>query len=148
MVTYLNRRNKQNIMMVALLTGLLPAIEESLKLDGYTRKNFRMAATWAKKGMDNILGSIELTQAKALIRAVKHNQLELVPDYSKFSETVLKESTNAMNVIAEVAMESKCRGCTIEDVEGCELRKAMINFDIAVLKEECAEGECPYYMEA
>lgn len=146
MVTYLNRRNKQHVMMLALLAGLLPEAEKSLKLEkGDIRKNFRMAATFAQKGIDLLLSTIDLEQSKALIRAVKHNQLELVPDYSKFTENIFKESTENIYNIAEVAIEARCIGCKITDIEGCELRKAMINFDIPVFTEQCPDGVCPYY---
>lgn len=144
MVKYLNKRNKEFVMFLVMFVENIDLIVESLKLSGEMARKLRTSKTYILNTYTQIIQSLERNQQEALLRASKHNRLAVVSD-TAVSDTMLEQSRDYLYDIVEAAINGQCRECSEGNiVEGCVLRKAMIQYQIPVYQEECQDGECPF----
>ena len=95
---------------------------------------------------EELIQSVDRAQCEQLKRAIHHHDIK-ISQSKPYSQEIEEEADNTFFDIVEVAQEAKCYGCTLEDVENCKLRIAMLNMSVPVVSEEYADGECPFYVE-
>lgn len=144
MVKYLNKRNKDFLMFLVMFAENLGAIVESLKLDGEMARKLRTSRTYIFNVYTQIIKSLDRDQQEALLRASKHNRLAVVSD-TAVSDTMLERSRDYLYDIVEAAINGQCKDCPEGDmVNGCALRKAMLQYQVPLYQEECKDTECPF----
>lgn len=146
MVKYFNKENKERMMKFGVLLGVVPELIDGLKLEGSQRSRMRTCDTHMKNVFEELIQSVDRAQCEQLKRAIHHHDIK-ISQSKPYSQEIEEEADNAFFDIVEVAQEAKCYGCTLEDVENCKLRIAMLNMSVPVVSEEYADGECPFYVE-
>ena len=146
MVRYFNKANKERMMKFGVLLGVVPELIDGLKLEGSQRSRMRTCDTHMKKVFEELIQSVDRAQCEQLKRAIHHHDIK-ISQSKPYSQEIEEETDNTFFDIVEVAQEAKCYGCTLEDVENCRLRIAMLNMSVPVVSEEYADGECPFYVE-
>ena len=146
MVKYFNKSNKERMMKFGVLLGVVPELIDGLKLEGSQRSRMRTCDTHMKKVFEELIQSVDRAQCEQLKRAIHHHDIK-ISQSKPYSQEIEEEADNTFFDIVEVAQESKCYGCTLEDVENCKLRIAMLNMSVPVVSEEYADGECPFYVK-
>lgn len=146
MVKYFNRANKERMMKFGVLLGVVPELIEGLKLEGSQRSRMRTCDTHMKNVFEELIRSVDRAQCEQLKRAIHHHDIK-ISQSKPYSQEIEEDADNTFFDIVEVAQEAKCYGCTLEDVENCKLRIAMLNMSVPVVSEEYEDGECPFYVE-
>ena len=146
MVKYFNKENKERMMKFGVLLGVVPELIEGLKLEGSQRSRMRTCDTHMKNVFEELIQSVDRAQCEQLKRAIHHHDIK-ISQSKPYSQDIEEQADNTFFDIVEVAQEAKCYGCTLEDVENCKLRIAMLNMSVPVVSEEYADSECPFYVE-
>lgn len=144
--TYLNKKNKQFVIITGFVMSMFKDMPQLLELDGELKKKANTLATMSANLFHGILQQVDQKEAKALFRAARHNELALVPK-SQFilSEAEHDEAQDTLYTIAEYAIGNTCATCTKKggEVTQCELRTALIEYAIPYAREGNVVG-CPY----
>ena len=146
MVKYFNKANKERMMKFGVLLGVVPELIDGLKLDGSQRSRMRTCDTHMKKVFEELIQSVDRAQCEQLKRAIHHHDIK-ISQSKPYSQDIEEDADNTFFDIVEVAQESKCYGCKLDNVENCKLRIAMLNMSVPVVSEEYTDGECPFYVE-
>ena len=146
MVKYFNKANKERMMMFGVFLSVVPELIDGLKLEGSQRSRMRTCDTHMKNVFKELMQSVDSAQCEQLKRAIYHHDIN-ISQSKPYSQDIEEQADNTFFDIVEVAQEARCYGCTLEDVENCKLRVAMLNMSVPVVSEECADGECPFYVE-
>ena len=146
MVRYFNKANKERMMKFGVLLGVIPDLIDGLKLEGSQRSRMRTCNTHMNNVFEELIQSVDRAQCEQLKRAIYHHDIK-ISQSKPYSQEIEEEADNTFFDIVEVAQESKCYGCALDNVENCKLRIAMLNMSVPVVSEEYADGECPFYVE-
>lgn len=149
---YLAKGDKENII---LLTGVEGAIKEVLdEFEKYNRPKdwltpLRHARTWVKKVNDNIVKDVTEDEKKKIYKLFKQYNLVILPSveakaYMEDSTKIVVEEEVWGN-LAEVVLESQCKGCNKQDFKACKFRSALSNAGVPAFDPE-AKG-CQYRYE-
>lgn len=144
---YLNKEQKNTVIMLGMMLDVLDKVIRVLKIDGNERGRLRASRTNIKVVFERLVQSLEPKHQQALLRASKHNRFTVVADTERlYEEDYIDEAHEKMDTLAAYAMGSACKNCTKkgDDVEGCELREALLAYNIPLWDEECEHSECPY----
>ena len=143
---YFNRRDRERMMVLALLISRLPDIYENFSnnlIDSKQRGRIKAAHTSLNKLFNEIIQSVDLQQRKQLQRGILHHDIRVV-ETSGLTPEEVDESNDTFLDLMEVVQEERCYQCKLDDVEACPYRIAMLNWSVPVFNEECNDGECHY----
>lgn len=150
MKRYLNKREKQQVLITGFAMKMFTEMVTSLQLEGELKRKANLLATVSHNLFTGIIDSIDANEQKALIRAGRHNELIMVPK-SRFQleQEEHDNATDALFTIAEYALDAKCKTCHLRghEVDACELRCSLIEFGLPYAREDVTEG-CPFRLEA
>jgi len=154
MKRYLNRTEKETVMIIAAFTTFLDAFiaKKSAIKTKPVLKWARSARTFGKKLLEEIIGGLDIEeQAKILNESAKleiiaRHKKEALKEheaYMKLNDNVTLNREDFLDVI-EGALIGACQVCEKTGQAACKLRGIFLKHDIAVLDAEAPEGKCPY----
>lgn len=152
----LGSKARQNIMELYAVEGILDTVLQtwpSTKTFGSEKellKNFRMAYTYVKKGIDILHPKIDPYDLNAMVKLLRQNRLELIPTEEYLQKMKLvKETKYCINPavardMAEGIIQAFCNhDCKKKDFQGCEIRNVFIGWGIEPYRE-VTEKICQY----
>lgn len=156
--TYLNTKDKENALLLALLAGrleIMVAEKEQFEKekDKDLMKNLRMAKTYAYKALDGIMEGLPRNVVDKFLKEAKGREIVVLfkDQYKKKIEeqqamedhVVLHKKT--LLALADLCMAS-CDVCEAkpEEVKDCPYRKAMLKIGFEPVNQYAGKNECPY----
>jgi hypothetical protein len=158
MKNYLNKNERENIVMLTALLGFVQDIFQGWADRGSLTKNettrLRSATTHLSKMVDSVIGRLDSGHVRVLLRDARNSKIFCLPTeradikLKNFKEERSKETAvvnlEALNYIAEKALYH-CSPCTEKDESCCVLRNCFTLLAIPVF--DVATKGCPYKLK-
>lgn len=156
-IKYLNRKDKTTVQIiaayVAYMNDLIKTWEQH-KVSKTRLKALRTSRTWADKALQEMLTEVDPAEiAKVMMEAGK---MEVIAQYRdsakreyekmKALDDVTPVNTEHFYDLAELCIVGYCQKCKLSGSEAneCRIRRHFLRYDVAPLKLEVEDGECPY----
>ena len=142
---YLNKQNKTNLLILALMASETRNISESLKLDGAQKQKASTISTHANTLFGEIMESLDDNQRAQMLRLICDKTIEVVPSNVFTRKEQESEEDEWVSIVAQKAFEANCIKCERKDHNSCELKCALINMSVPLIHEETED--CPYRVQ-
>lgn len=147
MKTYLNSADKQNITILAAAAQFLDqAIESVSKLPKPVVTNMKHGRTWTWKAVNETLESLDEKTRRQIVNIIKDTNIGVITKkdsqaWKKAADTYIG-GQEYVHRMAEITMESKCRGCDGTCRDQCPLYESYVHFDVPTYDD--GHPYCPY----
>lgn len=159
MKSYLSAEEKRNMIQVDLLYGLvdkwIKTREKFPPKDADEKevlRNIRTARTLIKKAWSKVFDNLDVSQKKAVKRAISHLDFEIVPNdkahkvkarMEKFEETVIVKSEDWLDWL-EMVLPLSCAVCDHDDnYKQCRIRALLQKYNTPAVNIN-AKDTCEY----
>lgn len=146
---YFNQYDRERMMILALLISRLPDIIDNFSvnlMDNKLRGRVKSAYKNLNTVFHGVLDDVEFEQRKQLQRAIYHHDIKVVAT-SGLKPQEVDESNDTFLDLMAVVQEERCYRCSLDNIEACPYRIAMLNWSVPVFNETCEEGQCPYKVD-
>lgn len=140
-MTYLNRREVDELGILALAIGGLKTIAENPKFK-HAAADLKRAKTFGLKALEAIYDRLEHGDRKSFERIRDHHKVIMVPR-SQLQHDQVAVDLGALETLAEYAIGKECSDCTRKDWKTCGLREALMATGIPAAND-AKRKECQY----